>query len=148
MSEKVYFAIFVAFVLVGVLAHWRRQHRDVRSAAAVVAFFLVVSTISLAWICALKISDVVFGIFDIGWKSYFSKTVYIVEEQRHQVFLSDGRILQDGQLNLYHDTFAIALFIGVPLIGILLFKGLSRVFPSTCREVLKLAQDKKSQPRG
>ena len=135
MSERHFYLTFLVFVAFGVIVLLRGGKERVPLRAGPVLFFVIVATLSTAWLLALKIARLVFGIRTLGWSSYMHGPVSIFEIHRHAIYLSDGRVLPS---NLYQNTFAWSFFIGVVAIGSLLIKLISRISPSTGAAIMRL----------
>ena len=73
--------------------------------------FLISGVIVGSWYTACKLNDLVFGVVVIGWREYLSQSVYIVESQRHAIYLSDGRIIVEPTRGYFSMLFGLSFFI-------------------------------------
>ena len=135
MNERHFYLFFLVFVAFGVVVLVRGAKERVPLSAGPILFVVIVATLTTAWLLALGIARLVFGIRTLGWSSYMHGPVYIFEIQRQTIYLSDGRALPS---NLYHNTFAWSFFIGVIIIGSLLIKLISSISPSTGAAIMRL----------
>ena len=145
MNERHFYVFFLVFVAFGVVVLVRGAKESLPFRAGTILFLVIVTSITTAWLLALKIARVVFGIYVIGWSPFITNSVHIMETQRHAVYLSDGRVIRGGQADIYENTHLISFFIIGFVIGSLLIKLISRISPSTGAAIMRLLTQSSQQ---
>ena len=67
MNERHFYLFFLLFVAFGVVVFLRGTKERVPLRAGPVLFFVIVATLTTAWLLALRIARLVFGIRALGW---------------------------------------------------------------------------------
>lgn len=138
------FLCFLAFVTCGVVLMVRGSGTNAPFRVGAALFFIIVASITPAWVIAIKVAHVVFGIVVIGWSPYVTNLVHITEAQHRAVFLSDGRVIRGGQADIYQLAGGVSFLISGATFFCVLVKLTSWVAPSTGAELARLLNEKKS----
>jgi hypothetical protein len=93
--------------------------------------FMACVVIAVSWYVAHQITKIAFGVSIIGWHPYLNGSVHVVESQRHQVFLSDGRVIGEPMKGRFDILFGSLFFLLFVAIGFSMLRFTQRRWPQT-----------------
>lgn len=121
---------------------WARGDRKLSFAISTLFSLALVATITASSYAARFITDIVLGIFVIGWHDYITGSVQVTAMFRQEIILSDGRRFDEAIAHRVAWISIISFITFFCLIGSLVLKVIHSLYPSVGNLLYKLIGSK------